>query len=84
MSKICFGAGAFGATTGLLLRYTPVKYYMVRIRTFEFTEAQLDRVTDYRSVTDLYIICVLYDDVTDRYVTLLECDDSWATWISLQ
>ena len=57
---------------------------MVRIRTFEFTEAQLNRVTDYRAVTALYIICVLYDDVTDRYVTLLECDDSWATWISLQ
>jgi Mg2+ and Co2+ transporter CorA len=66
-------------------RYTlSLKYYMVRIRTFEFTEAQLNRVTDYRAVTALYIICVLYDDITDRYVTLLECDDSWATWISLQ
>jgi hypothetical protein len=56
---------------------------LTRIRAFDFSLAQLDRVQDLRIPGRFHIIHIQYDDLTDHYVTLLECDDATATWISL-
>jgi hypothetical protein len=54
-----------------------------RIRAFDFNLTQLDRVQDLGILGRFQIIHIQYDDLTDHYVTLLECDDAMANWISL-
>lgn len=56
---------------------------MRRIYTFEFTESALNRVTDEFGYLNISIVCCLYDDSVDRYVTLIECEPRWATLLSL-
>ncbi len=56
---------------------------LTRIRAFDLSLDQLNRVQDLRCEGYFHIIHIMYDDLTDHYVTLLECDDRTATWISL-
>ncbi len=56
---------------------------VTRIRAFDLDLAQLNRVQDLRCEGYFHIIHIMYDDLTDHYVTLVECDDRMATWISL-
>lgn len=57
---------------------------MTRIRTFDLNLDQLNRVQDLKTQGYFRIIHIMYDDLTDHYVTLVECDDRMATWIELQ
>ena len=54
-----------------------------RIWTLELTESQLDRVQDLVAHCELHIIHLLYDDLRDHYVTLVECDSQTYTWLCL-
>jgi hypothetical protein len=56
---------------------------LTRIRTFDLNMDQLNRVQDLRCQGYFHIIHIMYDDLTDHYVTLVECDDRMATWIGL-
>ncbi len=56
---------------------------LTRIRTFDLNMDQLNRVQDLRCEGYFHIIHIMYDDLTDHYVTLVECDDRMATWIGL-
>jgi hypothetical protein len=53
--------------------------------TFDYSLAQLDRCQDY--VLARYniarIIHILYDDLEDHYITLVDCDAPTATLLSL-
>ena len=53
--------------------------------TFDYSETQLDRCQDY--VLARYpiacIIRILYDDLEDHYITLIDCDAKTATLLSL-
>jgi len=53
--------------------------------TFDYSESQLDRCQDY--VLARYpiarIIHVLYEDLEDHYITLVDCDAPTATLLSL-
>ena len=53
--------------------------------TFDYSESQLDRAQDY--VLARYniacIIRIMYDDLTDHYITLVDCDSKTATLLSL-
>ena len=53
--------------------------------TFDYSEAQLDRCQDY--VLARYniarIIHILYDDLEDHYVVIIDCDAPTATLLSL-
>lgn len=54
--------------------------------TLDLSLEQLDRVQDYvhpRSSHLLRIIHVLYDDLTDHYITLVECEPKTATLLQL-
>lgn len=57
---------------------------MTRIRAFDLNLDQLNRVQDLRCQGYFRIIYITYDDLTEHYVTLVECDDRMATWIELQ
>lgn len=54
-----------------------------RIWTLDLTEDQLNRVQDMASVDTLRIIHVMYDDLTEHWVTLVECDPKTYTWLCL-
>jgi hypothetical protein len=53
--------------------------------TFDYSLTQLDRCQDY--VLDRYniarIIQILYDDLEDHYITVIDCDAKTATLLSL-
>ena len=53
--------------------------------TFDYSETQLDRCQDY--VFARYpiarIIRILYDDLQDHYITVIDCDAKTATLLSL-
>ena len=53
--------------------------------TFDYSESQLDRCQDY--VLARYdiacIIRILYDDLQDHYITVIDCDPPTATLLSL-
>ena len=53
--------------------------------TFDYSLSQLDRCQDY--VLARYpiarIIPILYDDLEDHYITLIDCDAKTATLLSL-
>jgi hypothetical protein len=53
--------------------------------TFDYSLTQLDRCQDY--VLDRYniarIIQILYDDLEDHYITVIDCDAPTATLLSL-
>jgi len=53
--------------------------------TFDYSETQLDRCQDY--VFARYdiacIIRILYDDLEDHYITVIDCDAKTATLLSL-
>ena len=53
--------------------------------TFDYSLDQLDRAQDY--VLARYniacIIRIMYDDLTDHYITLVDCDSKTATLLSL-
>lgn len=53
--------------------------------TFDYTESQLDRCQDY--VLTRYhitrIIRILYDDLRDHYIVVIDCDAKTATLLSL-
>ena len=53
--------------------------------TFDYSESQLDRCQDY--VLQRYniarIIHILYDDLADHYITVIDCDPKTATLLSL-
>ena len=53
--------------------------------TFDYSETQLDRCQDY--VLARYhiarIIHLLYDDLQDHYITVIDCDPPTATLLSL-
>ena len=53
--------------------------------TFDYSETQLDRCQDY--VLARYpiarIIRILYDDLQDHYITVIDCDAKTATLLSL-
>ena len=53
--------------------------------TFDYSESQLDRCQDY--VLARYpiarIIRILYDDLQDHYITVIDCDAKTATLLSL-
>jgi hypothetical protein len=54
--------------------------------TLDLTLEQLDRVQDYvhpRNTPLLRIIHLLYDDLTDHYITLIECEPKTATLLQL-
>jgi hypothetical protein len=53
------------------------------IRTFEFTESQLYRAYELDRAEFIRIWHLMHDDLTDRYVALIDCDDRLATWLSL-
>lgn len=59
------------------------KYLM--LYTFDYSLEQLDRCQDY--VLARYdiarIIHILYDDLEDHYITLIDCDDRTALLLSL-
>ncbi len=57
---------------------------MTRIRAFDLNLSQLNRVQDLKTQGYFRIIHIMYDDLTEHYVTLVECDDRMATWIELQ
>lgn len=57
---------------------------LTRIRAFDLSIDQLNRVQDLRCRGYFHIIHIMYDDLTDHYVTLIECDDRLAMWIGLQ
>jgi len=54
-----------------------------RIRAFDLTLDQLERVQQLGHTGYFRIIHILYDDLTDHYVTLVDCDDRLAVWIAL-
>lgn len=55
-----------------------------RIYTWDLTLEQLNRVQELRSFRGYFhIIHILYDDLTDHYVVLAECDSKINTWVSL-
>ncbi len=56
---------------------------LTRIRAYDLSLDQLNRVQDLGTPGYFHIIHILYDDLTDHYVTLVECDDRTATWIAL-
>jgi hypothetical protein len=56
---------------------------LTRIRAYDLSLDQLNRVHDLRCTGYFHIIHIQYDDLTDHYVTLVECDDRLATWIAL-
>ena len=61
--------------------------YDIRIKpwTFDWTLEQLERAHDYLGIRDglRQIIYVLYEDSTDHYIALIDCDDRTATYLCL-
>ncbi len=62
------------------------------MHTFVFTAHQLELAQDLNCAGRIHIIHILldeYDSYTDstqwqdRYITLIDCDDSWATYLHL-
>ena len=55
--------------------------------TLDLSLEQLDRVQDYiiprADPLLLRIIHILYDDLTDHYITLVECEPTTATFLRL-
>lgn len=55
------------------------------IHTFEYTESQLDHCQDY--VLARYPIArithMIYDDLTDCYITVIDCDPATAVLLAL-
>ena len=53
--------------------------------TFDYSETQLDRCQDYiyTRYNIARIIPILYDDLEDHYITLIDCDAKTATLLSL-
>lgn len=57
---------------------------MTRIYAWDFTEEQLLRVQGLAGFRGYFhIIHLLYDDLTDHYVVIAECEPRWATWVEL-
>lgn len=55
-----------------------------RFYAWDLTLTQLERVQDLRCFSGYFhIIHILYDDLTDHYVVLAECEPRIATWIEL-
>ena len=53
--------------------------------TFDYTESQLDRCQDY-VLTHYHItriIHILFDDLRDHYIVVIDCDAKTATLLSL-
>lgn len=56
------------------------------LHTFWVTEVAFDRIDEYtrcRDSAQLYIMYAQHDLTTARYVLLVECSDSDATWLQL-
>jgi hypothetical protein len=53
--------------------------------TFDYTSTQLDRCQDYviSRYRIAFIIPVLYPDLSDHYIAVIDCDASTATLLSL-
>lgn len=53
--------------------------------TFDYTLEQLDRCQDhvYSGYTIARIIHILYDDLLDHYIVLVDCEPKTATFLSL-
>ena len=53
--------------------------------TFDYTLDQLDRCQDhlYTGFTIARIIHILYDDLRDHYIVLVDCEPKTATFLSL-
>jgi hypothetical protein len=53
--------------------------------TFDYTLDQLDRCQDhvYSGYTIARIIRILYDDLQDHYIVLVDCEPKTATFLSL-
>jgi hypothetical protein len=53
--------------------------------TFDYSESQLDRCQDYiyTRYNIAWIIRILYDDLEDHYITVIDCDAKTATLLSL-
>jgi hypothetical protein len=45
------------------------------LRTFTWTEAQLDRAEYYTRTGQMRIVCQLREQLEDQYVCLVDCDD---------
>jgi len=55
-----------------------------RIYAWDLTLEQLNRVQDMTCFSGYFhIIHIMYDDLTDHYVVLAECDPRINTWVSL-
>lgn len=55
------------------------------IYTFDYTESQLDRCQDhvYARYNITRIIHLLYDDLRDHYIVVIDCDAKTATLLCL-
>jgi len=53
--------------------------------TFDYSLEQLDRAQDhlYSGYTIARIIHIVYDDLQDHYIVLIDCDSKTATLLSL-
>lgn len=55
-----------------------------RIYTWDLTLEQLNRVQDLKSFRGYFhIIHIMYDDLTDHYVVLAECEPRIASWVAM-
>jgi hypothetical protein len=54
-----------------------------RFYAWDLTLTQLERVQELRFSGYFHIIHILYDDLTDHYVVLAECEPRIATWVEL-
>ena len=54
-----------------------------RFYAWDLTLGQLERVQQLTFSGYFHIIHILYDDLTDHYVVLAECDARTATWVAL-
>jgi len=54
------------------------------IYTFDFDFEQLDRCQDYVLARwNIRIIHIIFDDLRDHYITVIDCDPETAVWLSL-